>query len=335
MTDAPARTDARPPTSDLRWAPLTEADVPALADLVNHLARVDGTEEFYAEEDLLEELRAATFDPATDSLAVRDGDLMVACTTVRVPTTPDHEGRGRGYLEGGVRQEYRRRGIGTALLDRMERRAAQLVEERHPGRESYLRAGGGLEGSSASQTLQARGYRVVRWFNLLTRPLGDEPEVPRLEGVTFATPADGQEEAVRLAHNEAFKDHWGSGPSAPETWHDHWTARSARADVSTLALGPGGEVLAYVMCGEYQPRELYVNLVGTVPQARGRGIAAAALQHTIGLATRSGRYDVIELDVDSESLTGATRLYERIGFTHKLRMMSMERPLPLPGGGVG
>ncbi len=329
MTDTTTRTDERPDRTAYRWAPLTEADVPAWADLVNHLARVDGTEEFYAEEDLREELRGANFDPATDSLVAWDGDVLIGCTTVRVPTTADHEGKGRGYLDGGVREEYRRQGLGTQLLDRMERRAADLVGERHPGREAYLRAGGGLEGSSASVTLAARGYRVVRWFNLLARPLGDEPDVPQIEGVTFATPADAQEEAVRLAHNEAFRDHWGSGPSAPETWHDHWTARSARADVSTLALGPGGEVLAYVMCGEYQPRELYVNLVGTVPAARGRGIAAGALLHTIALANRAGRYDTIELDVDSESLTGATRLYERIGFTHRLRMMAMERPLPL------
>ncbi|GAA1184327.1 GNAT family N-acetyltransferase [Ornithinimicrobium humiphilum] len=312
-----------------RWAPLTEADVPAWADLVNHLARVDGTEEFLGEEELQEELTFSGFTPATDSIAVWDGDVMVAYAKVGVPVTPDHEGSGRGYVEGGVREEHRRRGLGTRLMDLLEPRAAELVAERHPGRTAYLRAGGGLQGSSASAMLERRGYAVVRWFNLLERPLGDVPEVPEVEGVSFVVPQPEHEEPVRVAHNEAFRDHWGSGPSAPEPWHDHWTTRAARQDVSTLAVSEDGEVLAYVLCGEYQPRELYVNLVGTVPQARGRGIAAAALLTTIAAASRSGAYDTIQLDVDSDSITGATRLYERVGFGPKLSMMSMQRPLPL------
>lgn len=312
-----------------RWAPLTEADVSAWADLVNHLARVDGTEEFYEEEDLREELGRAGFDPATDSLAVWDGELMVGYATAFAPVTTDHEGRARGYVEGGVREEHRRRGLGRQLMDRMERRAAELVEQRHPGLEAYLRAGGGREGSSASAMLAGRGYAVVRWFNLLERPLAEAPEVPQVDGVTFVTPEQEHEETVRLAHNEAFRDHWGSGPISAESWHDHWTARAARPDVSTLALSPQGEVLAYVLCGEYQPGDLYVNLVGTVPSARGRGIAAAALLHTIARACGTGTYRRIELDVDSESLTGATRLYERVGFAQRMRTMAMQRPLPL------
>lgn len=329
MTETTTRADGRPAETAYRWAPLSAADVPAWADLVNHLARVDGTEEFYEQEDLGEELGRSGFDPAQDSLAAWDGDLMVGYTTVFAPLTTDHEGNARGYLEGGVREEFRRRGLGTALMDRMEPRVAELVGQRHPGVEGYLRAGGGREGSSASAMLSGRGYAVVRWFNLLEQPLGAEPEVPRIEGVTLTTPRADQEETVRLAHNEAFRDHWGSGPVSPEGWHDNWTARSARPEVSTLALGQDGEVLAYVLCGEYQPRDLYVNLVGTVPAARGRGVAAAALLCTIALAVRSGRFDRIQLDVDSESLTGATRLYERVGFAQRLQLMSMQRPLPL------
>lgn len=326
---SPSTPASTPDPSSYRWGPLTDADVPAWADLVHHLAVVDGTEEFYDAEDLREELGRSTFDPALDSLAVWDGDVMVGFTTVGVPLTLDHEGRARGYLDGGVREGCRGRGLGSTLLDRMEVRAAELVEQRHPGVPAYLRAGGGREGSSASAALTSRGYAVVRWFNLLERSLSDVPQVPEIEGVRLVSPQGEHEDAVRLAHNDAFRDHWGSGPSAPETWHDNWTARSARKDVSTLALGPEGEVLAYVLCGEFQPREIYVNILGTVPSARGRGVAAAALQRTIAVSATSGRYDTIQLDVDSESLTGATRLYDRVGFTLRLSLMAMERSLPL------
>jgi GNAT superfamily N-acetyltransferase len=321
-----------PPTQTrtaYRWDHLRAEDVSAWADLVNHLAVVDGTEESYRKEDLLEELRFPGFDPTTDSVAVWDGPTMVAFATVRVPQTPDNDGHGRGYVEGGVRESHRGRGIGRRVMDLLEPRAAGLVQERHPGRPAYLRSGGGLEGSSASAMLARRGYAVVRWYNYLTRPLSDSPGVPAPDGVALVSPGPEHEDPAMLAHNAAFRDHWGSGPMATEAWHEHWTAQSARHDLSTVALSSEGEVLAYVLCGEWVDRELYVNIVGTVPSARGRGLAADALRRTISLAAATGEFDLIGLDVDSESLTGATRLYERVGFVLKHQTMAMQRDLPL------
>lgn len=310
-----------------RWTPLTDGGVAAWADLVNHLAEVDGTEEFYREEDLREELGSSGFDPAQDSLAAWDGEEMVGYVQVRVPTTPDNEGHGRGYVAGGVREAHRGRGLGRELMDRMEPRAEQLLAERHPGRDAYLRAGGGLEGSSASRMLARRGYRVVRYYDELSRPLRGGTDVPAPDGVELVPPTAAHEAAVLAAHNDAFRDHWGSGPLSPETWHDSWTGRSARPDVSTLAVSPEGEVLAYVLCSEWVDRQLYVDLVGTVRAARGRGLARAALLRTIDAAGRSGAYDVVELGVDSENPSGATRLYESVGFVPKLRVMAMQRDL--------
>ncbi|WP_162802763.1 GNAT family N-acetyltransferase [Ornithinimicrobium avium] len=320
-------TSATPRGTVYRWTPLTEADVPAWANLVNHLAEVDGTEEFYREDDLREELTFAGFDPARDSLTARDEGQIVGFAQVTVPTTPDNEGNGRGYVSGGVRADHRGRGIGRELMDRMEPRAEQLVRERHPGRDAYLRAGGGLEGSSASRMLRARGYRVVRYYDELARPLRGGIQVPEPPGVELLSPTAQHEQAARTAHNDAFRDHWGSGPQSAETWHDHWTARSGRPEVSTLAVTPQGEVLSYVLCTEWVDRQLYVDLVGTVRAARGRGLARAALLRTVDLAGRSGAYDVIELGVDSENPSGATRLYEGVGFVPKLRTTAMQRDL--------
>lgn len=322
-TAVPAHTSA----DSYTWRPLGADVVEAWADLVNHLAVVDGTEEFFRAEDLLEELEFDGFDPARDSLSVWDGDVMVGFVAGIVSRTPDHEGQGRGYLDGGVRESNRGRGLGRALMDAMEPRVVGLVAERHPGRPAYLRAGGGLEGSSAEAMLTRRGYHVVRYFNELTRPLAGGVEVPQPECVRLVSPGPEHEEATRLAHNVAFRDHWGSGETTETAWHQSWTGRSARADQSTLALGPDSEVLAYVLCSEYVDRHLYVNLVGTVQAARGRGLAQAALLRTIDLAGRSGRYDVVELGVDSDSPTGATRLYERVGFIQKIRTTALQRAL--------
>lgn len=315
------------PTTAYQWRPLTEEDVPALAELINHLAAVDGTEEFYREEDLAEEMSRHGFDPALDTLGVWDADLLVGWVSLNVPASLDNGGDARAYLGGGVRENHRGRGIGRELMERMEPRARELVQERHPGAPGNLIASGGLVGSSAERMLQHRGYEVARYFNELTRSLAGEVDVPEVPGVHLGPPKDEHEEGVRLAHNDAFRDHWGSGEQTQEAWHDYWAGSSTRPEVSTVATDEDGQVLAYVLCAEWVDRELYVDILGTVRAARGRGIARAALLRTIDVAACSGDYDVIELGVDSQNPSGATRLYEAVGFTHKLQTTSMRRPL--------
>ena len=314
-----------------RWSPIAEDDVEAWAELVNHLAVVDGTEDFYSAEDLLEELRGPGTDPAQDTWAVWAGDTLVGYGALAVPETTDHEGTARAYLDGGVHADHRGRGLGTALLERLETRARELLEQRHPGQGAYLSAGGGLDGSGSRELLGDHGYAVVRYFNLLGRDLSAPPVVTEPEGVELRTPMDEDEEPVRRAHNAAFRDHWGSGESDAQRWHERWVSRSARPEISTFAVGRGGDldgqVLAYVLGAQWVDREAYVAILGTIAQARGRGIAAAALARTIGLAAASGDYDVIELDVDSESPTGATRLYERLGFTLKHQTAAVRKPV--------
>lgn len=311
-----------PVTTTLRWTHLTPDTVEEWATLTNLLAEVDGTEEFYDVEDLAEELEEHGFTSELDSWAVWDDDLLVAYGQLRVSL--DNEGRARANLSGGVHPDHRGRAIGRRLMDEMEARATAKAADEYPGAPAVWRVSGGLEGASVRTLLAHRGYEVVRYFNMLSRPLpGDALAVDA--DATLVSPGPAHEEAARIAHNAAFADHWGAGPKTPERWHDFWTARSTRHELSTLALDADGHVLAYVFAGQWVPRELYVDLVGTIPDARGRGLAAAALARTIALGGASGEYDVIELDVDSDSPTGATRLYDRLGFTRKKTWATLQR----------
>ncbi|WMY79700.1 GNAT family N-acetyltransferase [Citricoccus sp. I39-566] len=314
--------------TDYRWTRLSTADATSWAALVNHLADVDGTEEYLAAEDLREELESTSLDPAEDTWAVWDGEQVVAFGLAHCSSNLSHEGQVRTFVEGGVHADHRGRGLGTELMDRLEIRARDRAAAMHPEQPGYLSAGGQTEGSSARALLFERGYTVARYFNALTRELREAPEPPAVEGVTLRSPVPADETPVHSSHDVAFRDHWGSAPTSEESWRERWTSRSNRHDVSTLAVDDrSGEVLAYVLCGQWVDRELYVNLVGTVPAARGRGLAAACLARTIALAIETGSYDLIDLDVDSSSPTGATRLYERLGFRLKRTTAAMRRDL--------
>ncbi len=298
--------------------------VSAWAELTNDLARADQTDEFYGAEDLAEELTEAGMSPETDTWAVWDGERMVAYGQLRVGFTAADDGAIRCDLAGGVLPGWRGRGIGHRLMDEMEERARELNALRNPGAGGTLRVPAGLAGSSTEAMLAARGYRAVRYFTLMERTLpGAEP--PAIQaGLASPTPEDS--EAVRAAHNEAFADHWGSAPMTPERWHDFYAGRPARPQFSTIARDEAG-VTSYALISQFQPGQLFVDLVGTVPRARGRGLAAAVLARTIVLAGEAPGVWSIGLEVDSESPTGANRLYERLGFEAKHTTSTMTRPL--------
>jgi ribosomal protein S18 acetylase RimI-like enzyme len=59
---------------------------------------------------------------------------------------------------------------------------------------------------------------------------------------------------------------------------------------------------------------LWIDKLGVLAQHRGRGIGTTLIERHLARARRDG-YEGVMLGVDTESLTGANKLYERIGFT--------------------
>ena len=72
------------------WAPIATDQVAAWADLTNHLAEVDGTEEYYREEDLLEELGHDGVDPAR--VVIVHDELDIPFDAIKLKTGGGHGG---------------------------------------------------------------------------------------------------------------------------------------------------------------------------------------------------------------------------------------------------
>ncbi|GAA3697807.1 GNAT family N-acetyltransferase [Arthrobacter ginkgonis] len=323
----------------LEHRPITPADTEAWSVLTDVLAEADGTDERYAPEDLAEELDEPGFTPALDSIGVWDGGRMVGYGQLRIKAAL-LEGRAMASIHGGVDPAYRGRGVGRDIMDRLEARAGELSAQRHPGAPVRVDVWANAPGSGTTRLAAARGYEPVRYFQdmRLDLPIWQDPDAGQPS--PLALPFDPRHaEAVRLAHNEAFADHWGSTPRTPEAWADMLASRSARPALSRVALAgpqadasagpaaspgpegsgtpaadsPAGAVDSYVLCAEWTPGTLHVNLVGTRRRARGRGLAATLLTDVVRAAREAG-YRRVELGVDSESPTGAVGLYERVGF---------------------
>ncbi|OMH37080.1 GNAT family N-acetyltransferase [Tersicoccus sp. Bi-70] len=344
---------------DADFTPLTAADTPAWAALTTVLAQVDGTEEFYSAEDLAEELAEDGVDPARDTWACWEkdgtGERIVAAGQVRVRTDL-LDGRAVALLGGGVHPDRRGRGIGRALMDRMERRARELAAERHPGAPVTLRNPGGLPADPVRPLLLHRGYRLSRYFAQMQRALPDVGEgegatVPSAasrvappgivpSGVTPAgiVPFRAELSAGTLrARNAAFADHWGSTTVADAEWAALIEARSFVPDCSFLAVDEAGDVLSFCLAQDWQDGPLYLALIGTTPAARGLGLARACIGASLDAAAREQgadgrpRFSGATLHVDADSPTGATRLYEAAGFAVAKTFATFTREVPALG----
>lgn len=314
----------------LRWETLTTESVPAWTELTNLLGRVDGTEEFYSAEDLAEELTEHGLDPAKDSLAVWDGERLVAFSQLQLASALTHgEGHVRAGLAGGVHPDYRGQGIATAMFQQMEPRALELAASLHPGAPIDLRVEAGLETDPVRALLTDRGYAPARYFTVMRRSLPGaplEPVDPRTQPLT-----EELQEATRLAHNDAFASHWGSAPISAQRWKGVISGHAARPAFARVAVDAGGTVLAYCTTGQWVDRELYVTLVGTRQAARGQGLARAVLGATLAAAVEAGSFDVIELDVDSANPQGAGALYTSLGFAPVRTTATFVKPVPAAG----
>src|SRR5699024_11105352 len=138
--------------------------------------------------------------------------------------------------------------------------------------------------------------------------------------------ADEHAETTRLAHLDAFAAHWGAAPVTSERWNRWWSAPTARRHLSSSALGAEGTVLANVITAEDKPSVVHIPPVGTRPADRGQGLARAVIARTLAAAAEAG-YASAELEVDSESLTGAPRLYDALGFARDEVYATYEKPV--------
>jgi len=142
-------------------------------------------------------------------------------------------------------------------------------------------------------------------------PTGNE--VP--PGVTRRT-VDGDSDR-RLMHElfeGSFADHFGFAHRRYEDWIGWLDARQdSRPDLWWIAELDGAPVgLCLTDDSRVEEGLAYIRTLGVLPAARGRGIARWLLTEAFAQARAEGRTGAA-LAVDSENVTGATRLYESVG----------------------
>jgi len=117
--------------------------------------------------------------------------------------------------------------------------------------------------------------------------------------------------SLRIPWEEAFQDTWGHTPWDFSVW-EHWYTKREGFDPTLWFLACEGQQIAGMCLCNYWIGDGFVDTLAVRRPWRRLGLGLALLHQSFG-AFYQRQTRTVKLMVDSQNLTGATRLYERAG----------------------
>lgn len=298
--------------------PVVIDDIPAVAGLMDAESRWLNGAGMDSAAELQNQWTWDFFNLATDTQAVftRAGQAAgyIEMWDVRAPHVnligfavvhPDHLGCGIGTFLAGWVEERARRNIPQAPADARVTLNQSAQSNHQP----------------AIDLLTRRGYHHHRSSYRMRIDFNGPPPAPALPGGIEIRPIQGKEEE-RLAlftRYESFLDHYGTVEEPFEAFYQRWQnllANDSDHDPTLWFLAMDGGEPAGVVTGyertEDDPDLGWVQWLGVRKPWRRRGLGQALLLHAFNQLYARGKPRA-GLSVDASSLTGADRLYERVG----------------------
>jgi len=230
-----------------------------------------------------------------------------------------------------VLPEYSGIGIEEVIYATAEQRALASLPKAPDGSQVLLETRVWTSNVADQQRLAACGYRLGRVWNRMLIEMDTLPADPELpNGFTIRTLQSGEIDAVHEAWEDAQRDEYGFSSLTPEEFRRYLAEEEENFDPTLwfLAIDSAtGTIAGYTLCRWERPGEPqtgHIRYVAVRRQYRRRGLGRALLLHTFREFYRRGKRRV-GLAVDSTSLTGADRLYERAGMRPTHQMLVFEK----------
>ena len=228
---------------------------------------------------------------------------------------------------GVVHPEHRGRGIGSSLLDRVEKRAAALDA---PSSARFRHAVNATDRAAAA-LLRARGLRPVHHFWHMqidfAEPYeaGRSPDAIEIGGIEIGGIDPRQDlPAIHAILDEAFANDRSHHPEPFERWIEDETSSPGYDPTLWLLARDRGTPVGTLTASVGEDRG-WVDYLGVLAPYRGRGIGGALLRRSFAMIAARGPRRVL-VSVDAQNPTGATAVYERAGMRIVKRWELWERP---------
>lgn len=296
-----------------------DGDLPRMVQVFNRVAAADRIERVTT----LDEIRnfythQPNFDPSQDLLLAEVDDELVGYG--RVAIREEAGGLRLGLHWASLVPDWRRRGIGGAMLAAAQRRLREIAADLPPGPRTLFQSNLAEGEVGAHALLQREGYTPTRRSFVMARPdLDHLPKSPLPAGLVVRTARREEYRKVFEADTEAFQDHWGYIPPAEEDferWLGEPTTDPGLWQVAWDGDEVAGMVLNYINAEEntrYNRSRGYTEDICVRRPWRRRGLARALIVRSLAMLRDRGMSQAA-LGVDAENLTGALGLYESLGY---------------------
>jgi len=230
--------------------------------------------------------------------------------------------KARNYLTiGFLAPEWRRKGIGTAMLHFLQNRLREIAAGHPQDGPRYFQVFVEGHENATRALLEKEGYTPVRYFHKMVRPdLENIPDCPLPEGLEVRPVLPEHYRQIWDADQEAFRDHWGYAEPEeadyqawlndpivfqPELWKIAWDGDQVAGQVRGFINEAENEAYGY--------KRGYCEFISVRRPWRKRGLARALIALTLHEFKRRGMTESA-LGVDTENPSGALRIYEEMGF---------------------
>lgn len=282
-------------------------DVDAVAKLTHDVAEMEGDAIFVmTAEELADAWKEDGFNVERDVYVVttHEGHIIGSEEFYREPH--------RLKMDGCVHPEFRSRGIGSSLLEKMAERAQTEMESIASDERVCIQTYMNNRDEAGHVLLKEHGFAPIRYFWRMETKLQKAPATATFPDGIELRPfnKDDHGHAAWQANNEVFHDHWGSYEFTFEDWSKR--VNSPNFDPSLWLVAWDGDEIAGFSQNRIRQGIGWVGTIGVRRPWRSKGLGLALLRHSFGEFYKRGTH-TIGLGVDSANLTGATRLYERAG----------------------
>ena len=296
-----------------------EADYPVILDIFNACQVVDGSDSTSTLESVAHNYsHLERCNPFTDMIFAEVDGQAVAYG--RVWWSQEGAGEYIYYSLGWLKPEWRRKGIGTAILRYLEQRIYEIAAQHPVKDDKFVQCSHNDLQVGLAALLKANGYQEVRWGYLMSRlttdPLPEAPMPPDLE-VRPAT-----QERIRPvwdALQEAFSESWGFVAGTEDTYQSWISGREFKPELWKVAWD--GQEVAGMVLNFVDPdnpvvdgrKRGWTDPICVRKPWRRLGLARSLLVQSIQMFRELG-FDETALGVDTQNPNHALTLYEGVGY---------------------
>jgi mycothiol synthase len=308
-------------------------DLEDIVKLINANDAIEKIEDGTSFEELHSQLAMPGINPEQNAFVAQDAKgTLLGYANLRLVNQPNETSFRTWFV---VHPDARPAGLETALLERLYTRAQERLDECKNDIVNFHTIVN-LRERNKSAVIEKFGMREIRRFWQMVCPLDApiaEPEFP--SGIIIrAYRVRADDVKVHAADNEAFRDHYGHAEEPLERWLHYVSRPFFRPDLTAVAEDVATREIAgfctIVVNTEENQRigiqRGWIDILGVRRPWRKRGIGTALLVKCLRDLRDFGLRQA-SLGCDSENITGATRIYERVGFAVAKTRAAFAKPL--------